>query len=120
MHLLSIMCVMSELDIVLTWNNIGQGLILGFEPFKSGFILISFFIACISLVDKAMEKILFLVLVFDILLIDLVNILILFFDSAFSVILVKVLVILLLFVISYKFLLEKKYFSIVFINICVY
>ncbi len=39
-----------------------------------------------------MEKILFLVLVFDILLIDIVNILILFFDSAFSVILVKVLV----------------------------
>ncbi len=36
MHLLSIMCVMSELDIVLTWNNIGQGLILGFEPFKVG------------------------------------------------------------------------------------
>ncbi len=55
-----------------------------------------------------MEKILFLVLVFDILLIDLVNILILFFDSAFSVILVKDFVILLLFAISYKFLLLKN------------
>ncbi len=59
MHLLSIMCVMSARNIVLTWNNIGQGLILGSEPFKSGFILISFFIACISLVDGNGKNIIF-------------------------------------------------------------
>ncbi len=59
MHLLSIMCLMSEFNIVFSWNNIGQGLILGFEPFKSGFILILFFIACISLVDGNGKNIIF-------------------------------------------------------------